>query len=168
MPLPRSKQKKPQGSSDKRKCCVWKRKCCFWKRKGKKPVNTISVPSTETPIQKAIGRLNIAIQQLYQINGFLDDSSDGKINENVLEKDVEALSLDLNTMDLEIDKVSGLTDRLLSAQRGADDSHQGILPATKSLLRTLTPAIKMILMAASQVSSLVNFHQMRLIARSQF
>jgi hypothetical protein len=123
---------------------------------------TPTVPPS--PLQRAIGRLNTAIQRLYKINGFLDnemkDVTNAKSDASWWEKPVNPPSLDVKELDSEIDRVSQLTDRLLSDRRELAGPQGGILPATKNFLGTacyaLSPATKVILAAASQGSSLVN------------
>ena len=114
-------------------------------------------------LQQAIGQLNTAIERLYKINGFLDKEmenvADIKTDADLWEKPVKAASLDVEEMNVEIDKVGQLTDRLLSDRRQLAEHQGGILPATKNFLRTvchaLSPGTKVILAAASQGSSLV-------------
>jgi len=120
--------------------------------------------SEQVPLlQQAIKRLNTSIEGLYRIKGVLDNELNNiEIDPDWWEKTVNAPSLDIETMDSQIDEVSKLTDRLLSEQREAADdkqSQQGILPVTMSFLKTasdaLSPATKVILTTVSQLSSSV-------------
>ena len=118
------------------------------------------VPKQILPLQQAIKRLNTSIEGLYKIKGVLHNELNNiKIDPNWWEKPVNAPSLDIDAMDSQLDEVSKLTDRLLFDRREAaepQEPRQGILPATMNFLKTaghaLSPATKVVLMAASQVS----------------
>ena len=128
-------------------------------------LNDVTKSPPLSPLQRAIGRLNTAVQRLYKVNGFLDnemkDVTNAKSDASWWEKPVNPPSLDVKELDSEIDRVSQLTDRLLSDRQELAVPQRGILPATKNFLGTachaLSPATKVILAAASQGSSLVNF-----------
>ena len=121
------------------------------------------LPERVPPLQQAIKRLNASIEGLYKIKGILDNEMKNiEIDPDWWEKPVNAPSLDIETMDAQIDEVSTLTDRLLSNQREeAKDkqSRQGVLPVTMSFLKTacytVSPATKAVLTTVSKVSSLV-------------
>ena len=120
-------------------------------------------PLPKQPLQQAIKRLNTSIEGLCKIKEFLDhDLKDIKIDSDWWEKPANAKPLDIEAMDSEIDKVSKLTDRLLSDRRAmaeSQDARQGILPATENFLKTAGHALsyptKVILTSLSQVSGLV-------------
>jgi len=120
-------------------------------------------PLPKQPLQQAIKRLNTSIEGLCKIKEFLDhDLKNIKIDSDWWEKPANAKPLDIKAMDSEIDKVSKLTDRLLSDRRAmaeSQDARQGILPATENFLKTAGHALsyptKVILTSLSQVSGLV-------------
>jgi len=118
------------------------------------------LPERVPRLQQAINRLNTSVEGLYKIKGALDKELNNiEIDPDWWEKPVnDVLTLDVETMDSQIDEVSELADRLLSERR---ESQEGMFPGTMSFLKTVghtvSPATKVILTTVSQVSSSVHF-----------
>jgi len=118
------------------------------------------LPERVPRLQQAINRLNTSIEGLYKIKGALDKELNNiEIDPDWWEKPVnDVLTLDVETMDSQIDEVTKLADRLLSERR---ESQEGMFPGTMSFLKTIghtvSPATKVILTTVSQVSSSVHF-----------
>jgi len=117
------------------------------------------LPERVPRLQQAVKRLNTSIEGLYKIKGALDQELNNiEIDPDWWEKPVnDVLTLDVETMDSQIDEVSKLADRLLSER----ESQEGMFPGTMSFLKTVghtvSPATKVILTTVSQVSSSVYF-----------
>jgi hypothetical protein len=134
------------------------------------PAKTMIIFKEMSPLQRAINQLNEAVQRLANINDQPDDDADVKANRDDRDEFVNTPSVQgILDIDTEIDEVTALKPQLLSDQWVLDSRHQGILPTTKTFLRTVsnafTPATKVILETVAQRSSLVqSHHKTRLIA----